>query len=225
MKRQLLSLFIFAALLTACGSEEASKVKETETVEDNAVEEVSTNSNNNSENEEKKGDDVEKEAETTPDSNNSLYAEGYKADVPAVTENQAELTQESYDFIVKNYGLLPAKDDKSVEAVKTLTEDVDIKLLNKNLAPYYSTFVSYEGYVIQIEEQTYENGEIISWINIYDEAAGTNHNVIMYKSSGDILEEDYVQFWGIPLAKYSYATVDGGFQNTILFGASHVEKK
>lgn len=218
--KKLMSLFIFSALLTACGSEEASKDKETETVESNAVEEVNTNSNNNSEDEE-----AEKEIEANPNSNNSLYAEGYKADVPTVTENQAELTLESYDFIVKNYGLLPAKDDKSVESVKTLTEDVDIKLLNKNLAPYYSTFVSYEGYVIQIEEQTYENGEIISWLNIYDEEAGTNHNVIMYKSSGEILEEDYVQFWGIPLAKYSYATVDGGFQNTILFGASHLEKK
>lgn len=223
--KKLLSLFIFAALLTACGSEEASKDKETKTVEDNNVEEVSTNSDINSENEGKKDEKGEKGTEANSDSNNSLYAEGYKADVPAVTENQAELTQESYDFIVRNYGLLPAKDDKSVESVKALTQEVDIKLLNKNLAPYYSTFVTYEGYVIQIEEQTYENGEIISWLNIYDEAAGTNHNVIMYKSSGEILEEDYVQFWGVPLAKYSYATVDGGFQNTILFGASHVEKK
>lgn len=224
--KKLLSLFVFAALLTACGSEETSKDKETETVEDNAVQEVSTDSNNITESEQKEVDNTEEEvAEVSPDSNNSLYAEGYKSDVPVATENQAELTQESYDFIVKNFGLIPAKDDKAVESVKALTQEVDIKLLNKNITPYYSTFVTFEGYVIQVEEQTYENGEIISWLNIYDDAAGTNHNVLMYKSSGDILEDDYVQFWGIPLAKYSYATVDGGFQNSIIFAASHAEKK
>lgn len=209
---------VLALSLTACGSEDSSTEKDG--AKDNAQKtEVTTTNNTETTPEETKSESSKTET------GNKLYADGYSEDVPAVTNGQAELSQASYDFLVENSGLIPAKDEAAITEVKNQAKSEDIKLLNKSIDPYNSSFVTYEGYVVQIEEQTYDNGEVISWLNIFDESSGGNHNVIMYKSSGDILEEDYVQFWGVPLAKYSYETLDGGFQNTILFAGAHAEKK
>jgi hypothetical protein len=51
-----------------------------------------------------------------------------------------------------------------------------------------------------------------------------SYEVILYKSTGDILEEDYVQFWGVPVGPYSFENVSGGSTNVQVFMGSHIEK-
>lgn len=157
------------------------------------------------------------------ESNNTFYAKALKEELPLLTEDQVQLNQESYDFIVANSNLLPAKTDEDLKSLKEKTQAVDLKLLNKNIAPYYSTLTSFEGYVVQIEEENYDNGETASWVNIGDEN-GNNQIYYAYKGTGDILEDDHVKFYGLPIGKYSYETLDGGYQNAQVFFGGHIEK-
>lgn len=170
---------------------------------------------------------VEKKTEEAPakapENSNTFYADALKEELPLLTEDQVQLTQESYDFIVANSNLLPAKGTEDINTLKEKTQAVDLKLLNKNVAPYYSTLTSFEGYVVQIEEENYDNGETASWMNIGDEN-GNNQIYYSYKGTGDILEEDHVKFYGLPIGKYSYETLEGGYQNAQVFFGGHVEK-
>lgn len=197
--------------LSGCGSEtepiqqqdvEASEdgVDETELVEDAAE---------------------EKKTETEPE---IVYADVLQQELPGLTDEYLELSDASYQFISENDNLFPAKTDEDIEAAKSKSEDTDIKLLNKNVQPFVGKITSYEGYVVQIEEANFENGETASFVNIYDETVDANHTFYMYKGTGDILEEDYVRFWGAPIGKYAYETLDGGYQNALFFFGSHIEK-
>lgn len=207
-----------ALMLAACGTESDSKdssttsepeVEETEVAESSEEKSSTKKENTKTEKQEDKGE---------------FYAETLNEEIPLLTEEQGTLSQESYDFIVNNSILIPAHTQEGIEQAKSKSEYVDIKLLNKNIASYYGKLVTFEGYVVQIEEETFENGETAAWLNIYDDFSESNFLVYMYKTTGDILEEDYVQFWGLPITKYSYETLDGGFQNAILFFGSHVER-
>lgn len=213
--KKLTFILALILILAACGSEGSTQEKPSE-ADKQKVEEATqtTGTAKKEEKEEKKKEDK-----------HQLYADALKEAVPYMTEEQGTVAQASYDYVVDNANIFPALTDEAIEKVKAEAQVVDLKLLNKNVAPYYTTLVSYEGYVVQIQEENYENGEIASWFNIYDEETGANYNALMYKTSGDILEEDYVQFWGIPITTYSYETLDGGYQNSIFFFASHVEKK
>lgn len=170
---------------------------------------------------------VETKAEDTPtkapESNETFYVDALEEALPLLTEDQVQLNKESHDFIVDNSNLLPAKTDEEIKTLKEKTQAVDLKLLNKNVAPYYSTLTSFEGYVVQIEEENYDNGETASWVNIGD-GNGNNQIYYSYKGTGDILEEDYVKFYGLPLGKYSYETLEGGYQNAQVFFGGHIEK-
>lgn len=155
---------------------------------------------------------------------NSFYADVFKESLPYISEEQLELNQESYDFINSNSNLLPAKTDEDIQLAKEKSETVDIKVLNKNSKPYHSTLTSFEGYVVQVFEEEYDNGETESFVNVGDEN-GNNYIILLYKGTGDILEEDYVQFWGLPVGNFSYETLDGGHQIAQIFFGSHIEKK
>lgn len=154
----------------------------------------------------------------------ATYAEGFKHDITVVTNNSLELSQKSYDFIVSNHTLLPAMTDGDVTKVKSLVDpSISYKLLNKNVAPYYSKFASFTGNVVSVEETQIESGDTVSLTHVIDDEFNS-YQVFMYKGTGDILEEDRVQFWGIPVGVTSFENVSGGTTNVQLFFGSHIEK-
>lgn len=175
------------------------------------------------EKEDKDKSDKGKEKEETI---NDLYAEYAAHLMPVITDDQIELTQESYDFFVENHSIFPAKTDNDIEQAKKLYEAVELKKLNKSISQYYSTVTGYEGEVIQIEEEVIEDsdGDILTYANIADDN-DNNHTVIMIKSAEDIYEGDQVRFIGTPVGVFNYETLDGGSQNSVIFYGSHIEKK
>lgn len=218
-----LSLLFFTLMLTlvltACGDDsEKSKTDDTNKTQE-------AEADNGTEIIEAEEDESEDKAdEANSNAIGSFYADALKEDIPFISDEQLELSQESYEFIKKNNEILPAKTPENIETAKSKAETIDLKQLNKNVSSFYSTIASFEGEVIQIEEEEFENGEVGAWVNIYDDNAN-NHILYIYKSTGDILEEDRIQFWGVPVGAYSYETLDGGYQNAHIFFGAHIEKK
>lgn len=160
--------------------------------------------------------------DTTNDKSDSIYLDSLVEDVFSLSEGQTELSQESYDFLRTKTELFPAKTDENINEIKKLAKSIDSKMLNKNPVPYYSSMLQYEGYVVQIHEQT-QGEEVAAVVNVAD-GEGNNYIVFIYKDTGDIYEEDYVRFWGVPVGTLSYNTLDGGSQIANIFMGSHIEK-
>ena len=107
------------------------------------------------------------------------------------------------------------------KAVELADEEVTSKHLNKNVTPYLDKMVNLAGDVIQIEEDTLEDGTPISIILIEDMDFNAIY-AIGYIST-DILEGDFVDVWGLPLGAYQYENVDGGTTLAQALAISHIE--
>ncbi|WP_462410632.1 hypothetical protein [Neobacillus sp. Marseille-QA0830] len=215
----LVSLLLVAGL-TACGSD--SKTTSAKSSDDKASEE--TTSETTSSKEQATEETAAEDAEDDTPSADEIYAYGLSQDLPAITEDNLELDQVSYDFIVKNHTLFPAKTPEAVQKAKQMTDSsVNYKLLNKNAAPYFEKVVSFEGTVISVEEQNLDNNEVVSLTHLMDDE-GNSYQVIMYNSTGDLLEEDQARFWGLPLGASSFENVSGGTTNVQVFFGSAIEK-
>lgn len=220
MLKKVLLTFAGGALvfsLAACGSSSETAEKTNDNSKESAT--VSTNAESPKENTPAETP-VE---EVIEDDLSTLYVDVLKESMPEMSEGYLELSDQSYNFIKENNKLFPAKTEEDINNAKNRSESIDLKLLNKNAKPYFSTITSYEGYVVQVFEESYDNGETAAEVNIADEE-GNNHSLILFKSTGDIVEEDYVKFWGVPVGSYSYETLAGGYQNAQIFFGAHIEK-
>jgi hypothetical protein len=218
---------IVAILFSGCSSNEAepvandSAVEETDTSIEDSSDEVTEETTKEEPVEESNEDSTEVEVSTPTEAS---YAEGFKHDITVITEDSLELSQESYDFIVANHTLLPAMTDADINKAKGLADPaISYKLLNKNAAPYFSKFASFTGSVISVEETQIESGDTVSLTHVMDDEYNS-YQVFMYKGTGDILEEDRVQFWGIPVGVSSFENVSGGITNVQVFFGAHIEK-
>ena len=82
---------------------------------------------------------------------------------------------------------------------------------------------TFQGSVISIEEVPLDNGETIAVTHVLDDE-WNSYQVLLYKSTGDILEEDTVRFWGVPVGSSSFENVSGGATNVQNFYGAHIEK-
>lgn len=203
----LASTLLLSATLVACGSDESSEgMKDTKT---EAKSNESTD-NNKSKNKE--------------DQPNLIgYSKLLAQDVPLITNETLQLQKKSYLYIQNNESLFSGKKQSDIAKLKS-QEDASItsKHLNKNAIPYLEKIVSFQGEVISVEENT-DRDEPFSYVHVYDEA-GQSYSYLTYQTTGDILEGDWVQFWGTPLGKYSFENVSGGFTNAIVIFGGTIEK-
>ncbi|WP_061575536.1 hypothetical protein [Heyndrickxia coagulans] len=208
----MLAVIIIGAIATSGGQDSSSSenTKETTTTK----EKTSTT--------EKKANSSQ-EKESTP-SKETVVAEHFKSILPSITDDQLELNQKSYDYIVKNYSLFPAKTSANIQKVKQMADSsVNAKLLNKNVNPYLQKIVSFEGNVVSVEEKQLDDDNTISITHVMDDDM-QSYQVIMYKSTGNILEDDRVRFWGAPVGSSSFENVSGGSTNVQDFIGAHMEK-
>lgn len=155
----------------------------------------------------------------------TVYAEATKAAFPEITESQPELPQQTYDFIVANNTLFPAKTPEDIKKVKDMADkSITVKHLNKNATPYFNKVATFSGQVVSVEEKPINDQETLSLLHIIDDN-DQSYQVLMFKSTGDILEEDQVRFWGIPAGPSSFSNVSGGTTNVQLFVGAHAEKQ
>lgn len=189
--------------------------------------EESSSSNKNTtaaETEENETDSAEETPAEPVISEDALIAENFKELIKSLTDNSVEVSQESYDYIVKNHTLFPANSkDEIAEAKKKTDSSISYKHLNKNAQPYYKKITTFQGTVVSVEENPLDDGTTISLVHVMDDDFNS-YQVILYKSTGDILEEDTVRFWGVPVGASSFENVSGGTTNVQNFLGSHIEK-
>jgi hypothetical protein len=167
---------------------------------------------------------AEEEAKQKALANKSKYADMVRLMFSNITENKPELPRETYDFIVQNDKLLPAKTPGDIQKAKGIADkSISAKHLNKNASPYFNKMVTFAGKVINVEESKMDNGETFSLIHILDDNM-QSYEILMLKSSGDLLQDDTARFWGVPAGPSAFSNVSGGTTNVQLFVGAHVEK-
>lgn len=149
------------------------------------------------------------------------FAEFINYVTPSLTYEQGTMDQKSYDFIVKNYALFPAKNESKV--VKLVDKTVTTKHLNKSLNSYLDKFIKITGDVVQIEEIEPDFG-LIAVVHIIDENSNSIMGIYPAKS-GDIFEGDFVSLIGVPIANYSFENVSGGYTNATFMALSSLTKE
>lgn len=200
-----LMVLFFALVLTACGAGDNSN----------------SNQNSSSNTAEGQKDNTKKEVSKVVNKKETEKADYLKEILPTITENHIKLSDKSYDYIVKNYKWFPAKENSAISSVKKAEDSaITIKHLNKNATPYLNKIVSFTGTVVSVEESDDSN---LSLTHVMTDD-GDSFQIIMFKSTKDILEDDRVQFWGEPLGASSFENVSGGTTNVQVIFGSHMQK-
>jgi uncharacterized protein YceK len=152
----------------------------------------------------------------------AMYAQN---GIPLLTDNAVQLSEATYNFLVENNTLFPAFSAEDIKKAKDLTDyEIGSKHLNKNAAPYFAKMVSFEGYVVTVEEGPVEGSDdTFAVIHVLDDN-DVSYQVMIFKSTGEIFEEDYVRFWGAPAGPWSFENIAGGSTNVQLIVGAHVEK-
>lgn len=171
-----------------------------------------------------KDNSTEKESDVKEDFR-QYSALAFEENVPYLTDEALVANPATIDYIKKNTKLFPALSDEEINHAKELAEPVEYKLLMKNTDPFAEQLLSFEGEVIQINEERMDDDIIFSWLFIYVEEVDNSFSVFMYKDTGDIVEGDNVKVYGVPAGVYSIDVSDGGFVNSPLFFGSHVDKQ
>lgn len=159
------------------------------------------------------------------ESDNSLLAVYAQDFIPLVTDGNLYMSNETYDFIRENAELFPARDEESQKKVKEMTDtSITIKHLNKDVSPYLTTIVTFEGGVISIESQKLEDDITVSVLHVMDDNFDS-YQVLTFGDTEDIFDDDYVRFWGVPVGPSYFPNVSGGITNVQVIYGAHIEKQ
>ncbi|BAU26826.1 hypothetical protein DFP93_111101 [Aneurinibacillus soli] len=219
----LTGLAALSLTLTACGSDTPSS--STTTASNQTATKPDTSEEDKKKAEEEAKQKAADEAKQKELAEKVKYAELTKTGFPNMTENKPELPQQTYDFIVANNKLFPAKTTADIQKLKGMADKtITAKHLNKNAAPYFNKVATFAGQVVNVEEAPIDGGDTVSILHVVDNNM-QSYQVLMLKSSGDILQEDTVRFWGVPAGGSSFSNVSGGTTNVQLFVGGHVEKQ
>jgi type III secretory pathway component EscR len=151
------------------------------------------------------------------------YADMADFYIPALTDNNLELSDVTFEYFKTNNKLFPAITLADIDQAKKITDSsIASKHLNKNAGPYLDKMVTFSGTIVSIEENT-ENDETTTVIHIIDNDM-QSYQILLFKPAGDVFEDDVVRFWGVPVGPSSFDNVSGGTTNVQFLVGSHVEK-
>ncbi|KAB7671675.1 hypothetical protein [Bacillus sp. B1-b2] len=216
------ALVIVGFIVIGSSSDPDDTVKTTSAEEPSTVQtEMTEEEKTSSEAEDKqKAEEANAKAEENAKQRYALMAQLY---LPALTDKVVELSDRGFNFIVGNYNLFPAISQEDIDKAKSITDTtISSKHLNKNVDPYLETMTTFEGSVVSIEEST-QDDETITIIHLIDDDF-QSYQLLLFKSAGEVFEDDVVRFWGLPVGASSFENVSGGTTNVQVFLGSHVEK-
>lgn len=163
------------------------------------------------------------EAKKKAEMEKSKYALLAQLTIPTIAEG-VELDTKTFNYIVANNNLFPAK---TADAVKAARNKVDGKIkyghLEKNITPYLDKMISATGNVVNVEESPIDGGDTVAFVHIIDNEFNS-YRMLIYKSTGDILKQDRVKIIGVPIGSESFSNVSGGTTRSIFMFGSHIEK-
>lgn len=134
-----------------------------------------------------------------------------------------ELSEKGESFITENIDLFINQNSETQDKAKSLAVDIDVRELNKSSSKFLDTFVEFEGFIVEIIEDYYDEFTILTYAHVMDYDFNS-YTVFMFGSAEGILEDDDVIFYGLPLGGYSFENVSGGYTNANLFFGSAIEK-
>ena len=119
------------------------------------------------------------------------------------------MSQKSIDFINEHEDLFPAS------GVDTLTPYINSEI------GYQVMVIDYAG-VLQISEQD-AGDETLTILQTYDDE-GENYMVYYFGELPNVLDDDTVKIYGIPLGTTSFDNISGGTTLAVVLGGCYVEK-
>ena len=131
------------------------------------------------------------------------------------------VTQNTSDFINEHEDLFPAS------GVDTLTPYINSEIGYKNISKSPDKYgdqvmvIDYAG-VLQISEQD-AGDETLTILQAYDDE-GENYMVYYFGELPNVLDDDTVKIYGIPLGTTSFDNISGGTTLAVVLGGCYVEK-
>ena len=165
-----------------------------------------------------------KEVEKQKEDENLKYVYAQQYDIGQISDD-VTMSEMSLNFAIAHYDLFPAmSNDKILEAKNSANRAVLAGQIKKNVASYQNHLATFAGNVVQISEQPVDDTHVATWMLVEDENYDY-HELLMYKSTGDIIEGDHIRFYGLPLGLNYFENQGGGTTETILYLGAHVEKE
>ncbi|WP_017811443.1 hypothetical protein [Paenibacillus shenyangensis] len=222
LKISMIALFT-VVMLTACGQEkQAATTQPAASTETAATTTESTTTTTEAEEQPA----VEQAAETAPVTapEQNTFADAMVNLVPYMTENQGEMSQQTYDYITAHPNQFPATTTADKQEVKNAVDSsVTSRHMFKNVAPYLDKMVTVSGNVVEVSEEETEMGTV-AFVHLTDEYDNSVTGVYL-GSTGDLLDGDDVTVRGVPVTTYSFENVGGGTTNAVMLALSTVQKE
>ncbi|MFD1708058.1 hypothetical protein ACFSCZ_15135 [Siminovitchia sediminis] len=153
----------------------------------------------------------------------AFVAQFIDADNRAVeVEEGKEITSTSLEFIDNNIEVFINHDKEvSEELVDT---SIDYRHLGKDIDKHSGTMYQDQGVILDIQEVNSEGlNKEITIIHLQNPQNQTNYH-LLYIGETDLLEDDAIQFIGLPLMNTSFSNVSGGTTKLFMILASDLEK-
>lgn len=131
------------------------------------------------------------------------------------------MSQKSIDFINEHEDLFPAS---GVDALTPyISSEIGYKNISKSPDKYGDQVmvIDYAG-VLQISEQD-AGDETLTILQAYDDE-GENYMVYYFGELPNVLDDDTVKIYGIPLGTTSFDNISGGTTLAVVLGGCYVEK-
>lgn len=134
------------------------------------------------------------------------------------------LTSSSRAFLEENPNFFPATSEDSLTAMKASVDtSITYPMLTKSIQNYGSNLIHLDK--VQVL-QIFENGLVghtLTTALLWDE--DYNYYQLVYDGAlPDVLSEDMITVYGLPLATSGFDNVSGGVTNVVVLAGAHVEK-
>lgn len=130
--------------------------------------------------------------------------------------------EKAQTFLVEHKNLFPSKNKKDIK--KFTDESIGYKHLAKNISRYGDKLmhISY-AQVVQIEEIEISVEEMVTSLNMIDES-GNQYYIYYIGQLDDVFDDDWVEFYGLPLDMSSFNNTDGGSTPVPVLAGSYISK-
>ena len=140
-----------------------------------------------------------------------------------LTNGNLVMSDITLNYLIAHHDIFPALSAAKIEEAKQKTDKtITSAHISKNINPYLDKMVTFSGSVVNVSEST-EAGNTVSYLHVMGDD-WQSHEVLLLKTTGDILKGDTVRFWGVPVGENGFDNVSGGYTRTIFYIASHVQK-
>lgn len=170
--------------------------------------------------------------EVSSDTSDTAGAKGAVSEIPKVQLYQAfgeasegdsgyTMSQKSVDFINAHEDLFPATSVDNL--TQYVNSEIGYKKISKNPDNFGDQIMIVENAgVVYISEEKVDDMTFTS-LQVYDDN-GECYLVYYFGELPDILDDDYVKVYGVPLGTTGFDNVSGGTTLAVVLGGCYVEK-